>query len=172
MTVSLRRSIRKWKVTRRLSRRWKVQKTQQAAAFQRKKFARKARNLWMEGHVVDLGYNVYMRELQLALAFRSFLSAFASQRRQWSTLSTTGYLSKSVSVLPLTNRPVLFSLHLHRLYRAPRGRALIYLKDEVDAKLPASSLPARVARFSYPGSRFNFYFRFLVPVGTCGNLFF
>lgn len=57
----------------------------------------------MEGHVVDLRYNVYTRELQLALAFRSFLSAFASQRRQWSTLSTTGYLNESVSVLPLAN---------------------------------------------------------------------
>lgn len=53
------------------------------------------------------------------------------------------------------------SLHLHRLYRAPRGRPLIYLKDEVDAKLPASSLPAKVARFSRLGFHFNFYFRFL-----------
>jgi len=113
----------------------------------------------MEGHIVDLGYNVYTCELQLALAFHSFLSAFASQRRQWSTLSTTEYLNESVSILPLAIRPILFSLHLHRLHRAPRGRALIYLKDEVDAKLPASSLPARIARFPHPGFHFNFYSR-------------
>lgn len=68
------------------------------------------------------------------------------------------------------------SLHLHRLYRAPRGRPLIYLKDEVDAKLPASSLPAKVARFSRLGFHFNLYFRFLslpvLCVCVCVDLFF
>lgn len=41
------------------------------------------------------------------------------------------------------------TLQPRRLYRAPRGRALIYLKDEVDVKLPGFvTAGARTARFS------------------------
>lgn len=95
---------------------------------------------------------VHARAVQLALAFRS-LSAFASQQRQPGVHSPPRDISirgASPSLRPTT--PI--SLHLYRLYRAPQGRALIYLKDEVDV---GASPPARVtARFSDTSYDFRF----------------
>lgn len=66
---------------------------------------------------------------------------------------------------PCQPRAHPLSLQLHRLYRAPQGRALIYLKDEVDAKLPALSLPSRsILRIP------NFHFKFL-SLFTCQFMF-
>lgn len=90
----------------------------------------------MEGHVVCIyRYNMYTRELyNLCLPSVPSYRLFASQQRQ------SGYtLHHEISLrerererLPAPSSCAthpLFPSPLLRLYRAPRGRALIYLKD-------------------------------------------
>lgn len=67
---------------------------------------------------------MYTRELQLALAFRSFLSAFACQRRRSGVHSPPRDISTRECPRPAPCQPVHpLSLHLHRLYRAPPGES-------------------------------------------------
>lgn len=91
------------------------------------------------------------------------------------TLSTTRYLYKRASP---SLRPHSISPHLYRLYRASQGRALIYLKDEVDV---GASPPARLAARFSDASRFSFryiqfhstnssFLRILYRL-TCANFF-
>lgn len=146
----------------------------------------------MEGHVADLGYNVYTRELQLALAFRSFLSAFASQRRDGGvyTLSPPRDISTRASP-PAPSRPLQPARHLPPVPFAnrpssvsptPGGESADLFKRRSRHKAAAGFVTAgeiRVARF--PGSFASiFILRSLFPntvhqyvcVCVCGNLFF
>lgn len=141
------------KLKRRLSRRWKVQKIRQAATYHRKKFARKARNLWMEETCSGSRIQCVHARVPTCACFPFFLIGFReSQRRQWSTLSTTGYLDESsVSVLP-TGLPSSFPSPSSSVPCTPGDSAdLFKRRSRRDAQLPASSMPATAARFfSHP----------------------
>lgn len=120
----------------------------------KRKFARREVYEWRDMRCVSIyGYNVYTRELyvQLALAFRSFLSAFVSQQRQPGIhtsprdISVRGRERLSCALVLFFFIP-LFAFTYVCIARPKGSEALIYLKDEVD--VGASPSGPRVARFS------------------------
>lgn len=117
----------------------------------------------MEGHVVDLGYNVYTRELQLALAFRSFLSAFVNGD------SGVHFPPRGISTrvespsCPLPTGPSSFPSPSSSVSPCTPGKSTDLFKRrsrrEAAGSFTKTSLDSLISLFN-----FNFYFRFLSPL--------
>lgn len=148
MTQSLRHSIRKWKSYKATKSEVKSTKDTTSSNLPTKEIRPESEESMNGGTCSGSRIHCVHARVATCACFPFLLIGFRESTAAVKYTLHHGISQRRVSPsCPLPTQAHPLSLHLHRLYRAPRGRALIYLKDEVDAKLPASSLPARVARF-------------------------